>query len=81
MSQPLSKLSVWDKLLPVCVLTRVLLQGFLNFDGSRVSMHFSVPRDQRAFDQPKVLTDWICAKVNKRHKFIIESKYIYFDYV
>ena len=26
-------------------------------------MQYSVPRDQRAFEQPKVLNDWICAKV------------------
>jgi len=25
-------------------------------------MQYSVPRDQRAFEQPKVLNDWICAK-------------------
>jgi len=37
-------------------------QGWLNFDGSKVSMQYSVPRDQRAFEQPKVLNDWICAK-------------------
>jgi len=34
----------------------------LSFDGSKVSMQYSVPRDQRAFEQPKVLNDWICAK-------------------
>jgi len=37
-------------------------QGWLTFDGSKVSMQYSVPRDQRAFEQPKVLNDWICAK-------------------
>ena len=26
-------------------------------------MQYSVPRDQRSFEQPKVLSDWICAKV------------------
>jgi len=25
-------------------------------------MQYSVPRDQRSFEQPKVLSDWICAK-------------------
>jgi len=37
-------------------------QGWLNFDGNQVSMHYSVPREQRAFEQTKVLTDWICLK-------------------
>ena len=40
-----------------------IFQGWLNFNGARVSMQYSVPRDQRAFEQPKVLSDWICAKV------------------
>jgi len=36
-------------------------QGWLSFDGTRVSMQYSVPRDQR-FEIPKVTNDWICAK-------------------
>merc|ERR1719427_395526 len=37
-------------------------QGWLHFEGCRVSMQYSVPRDQRGYEQPRVLTDWICAK-------------------
>ena len=44
-------------------LTVFMFQGWLTFSGSRVSMQFSVPRDQRAFEQPRVQSDWICAKV------------------
>ena len=44
-------------------LTVLMFQGWLTFSGSRVSMQFSVPRDQRAFEQPRVQSDWICAKV------------------
>ena len=28
-------------------------------------MQYSVPRDQRSYEQPKVLSDWICAKVRQ----------------
>merc|ERR1719500_1284155 len=37
-------------------------QGWLRFDGQRVSMQYSVPRDQRSGDQPRLMNDWICAK-------------------
>merc|ERR1719500_2134643 len=36
-------------------------QGWLSFDGVRVSMQYSAARDQR-FEQPKQLNDWTCAK-------------------
>jgi len=37
-------------------------QGWLHFEGTRVSMQYSVPRDQRSGDQPRLMNDWICAK-------------------
>jgi len=37
-------------------------QGWLRFDGQKVSMQYSVPRDQRSGDQPRLMNDWICAK-------------------
>ena len=40
----------------------IIFQGWLSFDGSRVSMQYSAPRDQR-YEQPKQLNDWTCAKV------------------
>ena len=59
----LSKLSAGMEVTARSRLTVFMFQGWLTFSGSRVSMQFSVPRDQRAFEQPRVQSDWICAKV------------------
>ena len=53
----------WDGVTARSRLTVLMFQGWLTFSGSRVSMQFSVPRDQRAYEQPRVQSDWICAKV------------------
>lgn len=38
-------------------------QGVLEFEGAnRAVMQYSLPRDGRAHDTPRILNDWICAK-------------------
>lgn len=58
-----SKLTVRDETLSFSNFDSSNFQGWLSFDGSRVSMQYSAPRDQR-YEQPKQLSDWTCAKVN-----------------
>ena len=63
-SRVISKLtSVRDEKIYRAIIDKSLFQGWLSFDGVRVSMQYSAPRDQR-FEQPKQLNDWTCAKVN-----------------
>ena len=62
-SRVTSKLTVRDEKIYRAVIDKSLFQGWLSFDGVRVSMQYSAPRDQR-FEQPKQLNDWTCAKVN-----------------
>ena len=50
----------------------------MNLDGSRISMQYSVPRDQKAYEQSKLLTDWICAKVTV--SFPLRKSYQYINF-